>query len=138
MYWAKKILEWTESPEIALRTGQYFNDRFALDGNDPNGFTGVGWSIMGIHDMGWKERPIFGKIRFMNYAGCKRKFKVDMFVAKYAKKNAGTAKLKSNPNPKSSSAAGKTATTTTAKKRKAPTSRKSSAFDRLQKKLKNR
>ena len=52
MYWAKKILEWTESPSIALRTGLYFNDRFALDGNDPNGFVGVGWSIMGVHDMG--------------------------------------------------------------------------------------
>ena len=45
---------------------------------------------MGIHDMGWKERPIFGKIRYMNYAGCKRKFKIDSFVARYkgAKENA--------------------------------------------------
>ena len=45
---------------------------------------------MGVHDMGWKERPVFGKIRYMNYAGCKRKFKVDEFVAKYegAKENA--------------------------------------------------
>ena len=73
MYWAKKILEWTESPQVALRTAQYFNDKYALDGYDPNGFVGVGWSIMGIHDMGWKERPIFGKIRYMNYNGCKRK-----------------------------------------------------------------
>jgi deoxyribodipyrimidine photo-lyase len=73
MYWAKKILEWTESPEIALKTSQYFNDRYALDGKDPNGFVGVGWSIMGIHDQGWQERPVFGKIRYMNYNGCKRK-----------------------------------------------------------------
>jgi deoxyribodipyrimidine photo-lyase len=73
MYWAKKILEWTESPEVALRTAQYFNDKYALDGKDPNGFTGVGWSIMGIHDRAWQERPVFGKIRFMNYSGCKRK-----------------------------------------------------------------
>jgi deoxyribodipyrimidine photo-lyase len=65
MYWAKKILEWTESPEVALTTAQYFNDKYALDGRDPNGFVGVGWSIMGIHDMGWKERPIFGKIRYV-------------------------------------------------------------------------
>merc|ERR1712013_442989 len=50
---------------------------------DPNGFVGIGWAIIGIHDMGWKERPIFGKIRYMNYAGCKRKFKVADFVAKY-------------------------------------------------------
>ena len=83
MYWAKKILEWTKSPAQALRIGLYLNDRYALDGNDPNGFTGVGWSVMGIHDMGWKERPVFGKIRFMNYAGCKRKFKVDQFVRRY-------------------------------------------------------
>ena len=83
MYWAKKILEWTPNAAIALRTGLYFNDRYALDGNDPNGFVGVGWSVMGIHDMGWKERPIFGKIRFMNYNGCKRKFKIPPFVAKY-------------------------------------------------------
>ena len=74
MYWAKKILEWTISPEIALRTALYLNDKFNIDGRDPNGFVGVGWSIMGIHDMGWKEREIFGKIRCMNYAGCKRKY----------------------------------------------------------------
>lgn len=73
MYWAKKILEWTESPEVALKTALYLNDKFNIDGRDPNGFVGVGWSIMGIHDMGWKEREVFGKIRFMNYAGCKRK-----------------------------------------------------------------
>jgi len=93
MYWAKKILEWTVSPAYALATAQYFNDRYAYDGNDPNGFVGVGWSIMGIHDMGWKERPIFGKIRFMNYAGCKRKFKVAQFVHRYegASENAAKA-----------------------------------------------
>jgi len=51
MYWAKKVLEWTESPAQALRFGLYLNDRYSLDGNDPNGFTGLGWSIMGIHDM---------------------------------------------------------------------------------------
>lgn len=73
MYWCKKILEWTESPETALQTAQYLNDKFNIDGRDPNGFVGVGWSIMGIHDQGWKEREVFGKIRYMNYAGCKRK-----------------------------------------------------------------
>jgi len=109
MYWAKKILEWTESPAIALRTGLYLNDRYALDGNDPNGFVGVGWSMMGIHDMGWKERPIFGKIRFMNYAGCKRKFKVANFVAKYrgASENAVKAAKQHGCLVSSSSAAGK-------------------------------
>ena len=98
MYWAKKILEWTESPEVALKTAQYINDKYPLDGRDPNGFVGVGWSIMGIHDMGWKERDIFGKIRFMNYAGCKRKFKVPDFVRKYkgAAQNAAAAEAKHN------------------------------------------
>ena len=83
MYWAKKILEWTPSPEEALRIAIYLNDKYELDGRDPNGFVGCMWSICGIHDMGWAERPIFGKIRFMNYAGCQRKFDVAAFVARY-------------------------------------------------------
>jgi len=95
MYWAKKILEWTSTPADALRYAQYLNDKYALDGRDPNGFCGVAWSVFGNHDMGWKEREIFGKIRFMNYNGCKRKFKVNQFVAKYppAAKNAARAAL---------------------------------------------
>ncbi|MBN3277840.1 PHR lyase, partial [Polyodon spathula] len=83
MYWAKKILEWTSSPEEALETALYLNDRYELDGRDPNGYVGCMWSICGIHDQGWGERPVFGKIRFMNYAGCKRKFDVGQFERKY-------------------------------------------------------
>ena len=83
MYWAKKVLEWTENPKEALRIALYLNDRYSLDGNDPNGYVGCMWSIGGIHDQGWAEREIFGKIRYMNYAGCKRKFDVKVFVAKY-------------------------------------------------------
>ena len=63
MYWAKKILEWTASPEEALETAIYLNDRFSLDGRDPNGFVGCMWSVCGIHDQGWAERGVFGKIR---------------------------------------------------------------------------
>nr|XP_055058961.1 CPD photolyase [Misgurnus anguillicaudatus] len=84
MYWAKKILEWTASPEEALSIALYLNDHYSLDGCDPNGFVGCMWSICGIHDQGWAERPIFGKIRYMNYAGCKRKFDVAQFERKYA------------------------------------------------------
>ncbi|XP_056329368.1 CPD photolyase [Danio aesculapii] len=84
MYWAKKILEWTASPEEALSIAIYLNDRLSLDGCDPNGYVGCMWSICGIHDQGWAERPIFGKIRYMNYAGCKRKFDVEQFERKYA------------------------------------------------------
>ena len=83
MYWAKKILEWSASHEEALSIAILLNDRYALDGTDPNGYVGVMWSIAGVHDQGWGERPVFGKIRFMNYAGCKRKFDVKAFEQKY-------------------------------------------------------
>ncbi|XP_010781205.1 CPD photolyase isoform X1 [Notothenia coriiceps] len=87
MYWAKKILEWTSSPEEALSIALYLNDRYSLDGQDPNGFVGCMWSICGTHDQGWKEREVFGKIRFMNYKGCQRKFDVAKFERKYCPKN---------------------------------------------------
>lgn len=80
MYWAKKILEWSGSPEEALETAIHLNDRFALDGRDPNGYTGIAWSIGGVHDRAWPERPVFGKIRYMNERGCRRKFDVDAYV----------------------------------------------------------
>jgi deoxyribodipyrimidine photo-lyase len=80
MYWAKKILEWTEFPEEALETAIYLNDRYELDGRDPNGYTGIAWSIGGVHDRAWGERKIFGKIRYMSYYGCRSKFDVDAYV----------------------------------------------------------
>ncbi|XP_055333117.1 deoxyribodipyrimidine photo-lyase-like isoform X2 [Paramacrobiotus metropolitanus] len=83
MYWAKKILEWTADPAEALRIAICLNDKYNLDGRDCNGYVGCMWSICGVHDMGWKEREIFGKIRYMNYAGCQRKFDVPAFVNKY-------------------------------------------------------
>lgn len=83
MYWAKKILEWTKSPEQAQEIAIYLNDKYELDGRDPNGYTGIAWSIGGVHDRGWTERPIFGKIRFMNEGGLKRKFKIDDYAKKY-------------------------------------------------------
>ncbi|XP_061550120.1 CPD photolyase [Phycodurus eques] len=86
MYWAKKILEWTSSPEEALSIALYLNDRYELDGQDPNGFVGCMWSICGTHDRGWAERPVFGKIRYMNYKGCLRKFDVPKFEKKYCPK----------------------------------------------------
>ena len=94
MYWAKKILEWTSTPAEALRIAQKLNDVYSLDGNSCNGYVGVGWSIMGVHDMGWKERPVFGKIRFMNYNGCKRKFDVKGFVAKWQDGGGGVKRVK--------------------------------------------
>lgn len=81
MYWAKKILEWSATPEEALATAIYLNDRYELDGRDPNGYVGVAWSIGGVHDRPWAERSVFGKIRYMSRSGCQRKFKVDQYIA---------------------------------------------------------
>lgn len=80
MYWAKKILEWTESPEEAMECCLEFNDSYQLDGRDPNGYTGIAWAIGGVHDRPWKEREVFGTVRYMNYKGCKRKFDVAAYV----------------------------------------------------------
>jgi len=80
MYWAKKILEWTASPEEALSVALHLNDRYELDGRDPNGYTGVAWSIGGVHDRPWGERKIFGKIRYMSYNGCAAKFNVKRYI----------------------------------------------------------
>ena len=82
MYWAKKILEWTEIPKDALRIATYLNDRYELDGRDPNGYVGCAWSIGGVHDRAWFSRPIFGKVRYMSYQGCKSKFDVASYVEK--------------------------------------------------------
>ncbi len=81
MYWGKKLLEWTRSPEEALQFALYLNDRYELDGRDPNGYAGIAWSIGGVHDRAWSERPVFGKIRYMSYNGCRSKFNVDKYVA---------------------------------------------------------
>ncbi|MFP4365885.1 MAG: deoxyribodipyrimidine photo-lyase [Bacteroidales bacterium] len=83
MYWAKKILEWSPSPEDALHVAVFLNDKYQLDGRDPNGYAGCAWSIGGVHDRAWGERPVFGKIRYMNYNGCKRKFDTGLFIKKY-------------------------------------------------------
>ena len=82
MYWAKKILEWTETPADALRIATFLNDRYELDGRDPNGYVGCAWSIGGVHDRAWPSRPVFGKIRFMSYNGCRSKFDVDSYIEK--------------------------------------------------------
>ncbi|GAB2274098.1 DNA photolyase phr1 [Dionaea muscipula] len=97
MYWAKKILEWSIGPEEALAISIYLNDKYEIDGRDPNGYVGCMWSICGVHDQGWKERPVFGKIRYMNYAGCKRKFDVDGYTS-YVKRLVGETKKRKAEN----------------------------------------
>ncbi len=74
MYWAKKILEWTHHPDEAFEMAIYLNDKYELDGRDPNGYAGISWSIGGLHDRPWKERPVFGKIRYMSQTGAVSKY----------------------------------------------------------------
>jgi deoxyribodipyrimidine photo-lyase len=84
MYWAKKILEWSATPEEAFEAAIILNDRYELDGRDPNGYAGIAWSLGGLHDRAWGERPIFGKIRYMSYNGCRSKFDVNEYVKKFS------------------------------------------------------
>ncbi|KPJ07339.1 Deoxyribodipyrimidine photo-lyase [Papilio machaon] len=86
MYWGKKILEWTLSPDDALKYAIYLNDHYSIDGRDPNGYAGCMRSICGIHDTNFVERAVFGQVRYMNYNGCKKKFNIDTFVERYGGK----------------------------------------------------
>jgi deoxyribodipyrimidine photo-lyase len=79
MYWGKKVLEWSKTPQQAFKTALYLNNKYELDGRDPNSFTGIAWCF-GKHDRPWKERPIFGKIRYMNDRGLQRKFDIERYV----------------------------------------------------------
>ncbi|MFW9829092.1 MAG: deoxyribodipyrimidine photo-lyase [Candidatus Thorarchaeota archaeon] len=87
MYWCKKILEWTKTPEDALKIAIFLNDKYELDGRDPNGYTGIAWSIGGVHDRAWNERRVYGKIRYMSYKGMKKKFNIEEFIDKIGKLN---------------------------------------------------
>lgn len=84
MYWAKKILEWSENPQTAQDIAIYLNDKYSLDGRDPNGYTGIAWSIGGVHDRAWTERAVYGKIRYMNRNGCARKFDINRYIQKFS------------------------------------------------------
>jgi deoxyribodipyrimidine photo-lyase len=86
MYWAKKVLEWTEAPEDAFDIAVRLNDRYELDGRDPNGYAGVAWAIGGKHDRPWgPQRPVFGLIRYMSSEGCARKFDVRAYIERVNK-----------------------------------------------------
>ena len=87
MYWGKKILEWTETPEEAYRIAVQLNNKYELDGRDPNGFAGVAWCF-GKHDRPWPERPVLGKVRYMNAEGLRRKFNVQKYVEQVHALNA--------------------------------------------------
>jgi deoxyribodipyrimidine photo-lyase len=80
MYWAKKILEWSKTPARAYQMAVYLNDKYELDGRDPNGYAGIAWAIVGKHDRPWFERPIFGKIRFMSFNSTSKKFDSKSYI----------------------------------------------------------
>jgi deoxyribodipyrimidine photo-lyase len=84
MYWGKKILEWSRNPQTGFKIALELNNKYELDGRDPNAFAGVAWCF-GKHDRAWSERPVFGKIRYMNAKGLKRKFDADAYVEKIRK-----------------------------------------------------
>jgi deoxyribodipyrimidine photo-lyase len=81
MYWGKKILEWSRTPQQANRTTLAINNKYFLDGRDANSYTGVAW-VFGVHDRAWSERPIFGKIRYMAASGLERKCDIEAYVKK--------------------------------------------------------
>ena len=80
MYWAKKILEWSATPEDAFNTTLALNNKYFLDGRDPNSYANIAWCF-GLHDRAWTERPVFGKIRYMNANGLNRKFDMAAYRA---------------------------------------------------------
>lgn len=84
MYWGKKIIEWSPTPEEAYSRMVYLNNKYFLDGRDPNSYAGIGWCF-GLHDRPWKERSIFGMVRYMNEAGLQRKYKIEDYISKYSK-----------------------------------------------------
>ena len=79
MYWAKKIIEWSNYFEEAYHTIIELNNKYFIDGRDPNSYAGVAWCF-GKHDRAWTERPIFGKLRYMNAAGLERKFDMEKYI----------------------------------------------------------
>lgn len=83
MYWAKKIVEWTFSPEEALNSAIYLNDKYAYDAPSANGYVGILWAIGGLHDRAFADYPVTGKIRRMTYNSLKSKFNIKEYIDKY-------------------------------------------------------
>jgi len=80
MYWAKQLLLQTASADEALADVLWLNNRYELDGRDPNGYVGAAWSI-GVHDRPWPQRPVFGSICSMTLSGARRTFDVEEFIS---------------------------------------------------------
>ncbi len=80
MYWAKKIVEWTPNVRIAMKVAIYLNDKYEIDGRDPNGYAGIAWSMLGKFDRAWFDRPIFGKRRYMSGGSTGKKFRSALYI----------------------------------------------------------
>ena len=83
MYWAKKIMEWVPDPARAFEWAVTLNDRFQLDGRDPNGYAGIAWAIVGKHDRPWFDRPIFGQVRSMTQTSTAKKFDSASYITQH-------------------------------------------------------
>jgi deoxyribodipyrimidine photo-lyase len=83
MYWAKKILEWAPDPATAFDWAVALNDRYELDGRDPNGYAGIAWAIVGKLDRPWFNRPVFGLVRPMTGASFAKKFDAKLYIAQH-------------------------------------------------------
>jgi deoxyribodipyrimidine photo-lyase len=84
MLWGKKILHWSRTPREALQVMIELNNKYALDGRDPNSYSGIFW-VLGRYDRAWgPEREIFGKIRYMTSESTQSKFRVKNYIAKYS------------------------------------------------------
>jgi len=81
MYWGKKIIEWTSTPQHAHEVALALNNKHFIDGRDANSYANIGW-LFGVHDRGWTERPVFGKVRYMNANGLERKCDPKAYVEK--------------------------------------------------------
>ena len=80
MLWAKKILEWSPSPDVAYNIAVRLNDKYQMDGRDPNGYAGIAWAVAGKHDRAWFDKPVFGKVRTMSTEAAARKFDVKRYI----------------------------------------------------------
>jgi deoxyribodipyrimidine photo-lyase len=89
MYWGKRILEWTHTPEYAYRVALELNNALLLDGRDPSSYANVGW-LAGLHDQAFAERPVIGKVRPMTRAGLERKIDANAYV-EYVERLTGCA-----------------------------------------------
>ena len=86
MYWAKKILEWVLTPDEALKTAIYLNDKYAYDSPSANGYVGILWALGGLHDRAFVDYPVTGKIRRMTYDSMKRKYDLSEYIKRYVSK----------------------------------------------------